>query len=108
MPSAPESVVPGAQAASLPACLLERLIGRPAATWTVDDLVKLAAARGVRLVSLMHVGGDGWLKTLDFVPRSREHLRDILSGGERADGSSLFAGLGLEVGASDILLRPRL
>ena len=58
----------------------------------------LAAARGVRLVSLMHVGGDGWLKTLDFVPRSEEHLRDILSGGERADGSSLFAGLGIEVG----------
>ncbi len=79
---------------SLPACLLERLIGRPAATWTVDDLVTLAAGRGVRLVSLMHVGGDGWLKVLDFVPRSREHLRDILSGGERADGSSLFAGLG--------------
>ena len=25
---------------SLPACLLERLIGRPAATWTVDDLVR--------------------------------------------------------------------
>jgi glutamine synthetase len=93
--------------ASLPACLLERLIGRPASSWTVDDLVTLAIGRGVRLVSLMHVGGDGWLKVLDFVPQNRDHLRDILSGGERADGSSLFAGLGLEVGASDILLRPR-
>jgi glutamine synthetase len=108
MPSAPERAIPGLQAASLPACLLERLIGRPASSWTVDDLVALAVERGVRLVSLMHVGGDGWLKALDFVPRSREHLRDILSGGERADGSSLFAGLGLEVGASDILLRPRI
>jgi glutamine synthetase len=98
----------GPGTASLPACLLERLIGRPAAAWTVDDLVALAAERGVRIVSLMHVGGDGWLKVLDFVPQNREHLRDILSGGERADGSSLFAGLGLEVGASDILLRPRL
>ena len=107
MHSAPENHA-GVLPASLPACLLERLIGRPAATWTVDDLVAQAAGRGVRLVSLMHVGGDGWLKALDFVPRSREHLRDILSGGERADGSSLFAGLGLEVGASDILLRPRL
>jgi glutamine synthetase len=107
MPNAPESTAPDPRAVSLPACLLERLIGRPASTWTVEDLVALAAARGVRLVSLMHVGGDGWLKTLDFVPRSREHLRDILAGGERADGSSLFGGLGLEVGASDILLRPR-
>jgi len=108
MSSAPENAASGAQAASLPACLFERLVGRPAATWSVDDLVALAAERGVRLVSLMHVGGDGWLKSLDFVPRSRQHLRDILSGGERADGSSLFAGLGLEVGASDILLRPRI
>ena len=93
---------------NLPACLLERLIGRPAAGWTVDDLEALAEARNVRVVSLMHVGGDGWLKALDFVPRDRAHLRDILTGGERADGSSLFAGYGLEVGASDILLRPRL
>ncbi len=93
---------------NLTACLLERLIGRPAASWTVDDLVGLAEARGVRVVSLMHVGGDGWLKALDFVPRDQRHLYDIVAGGERADGSSLFAGYGLEVGASDILLRPRL
>jgi glutamine synthetase len=93
---------------NLTACRLERLIGRPAASWTAEDLVAQASARGVRLVSLMHVGGDGWLKALDFVPRDDAHLRDILHGGERADGSSLFAGLGLEVGASDILLRPRL
>ncbi len=92
---------------NLTACQLERLIGRPAATWTVDDLVAQAEARGVRLVSLMHVGGDGWLKALDFVPRDHRHLQDIVAGGERADGSSLFAGYGLEVGASDILLRPR-
>jgi glutamine synthetase len=112
----PERLVPGpapsaphlqAPPASLPASLLERLIGRPAATWTAEDLLALAIERGVRLVSLMHVGGDGWLKALDFVPQSREHLRDILSGGERADGSSLFPELGLPVGASDILLRPR-
>jgi glutamine synthetase len=92
---------------SLPARLLERLIGRPAAAWTVDDLATLAAEQGVRLVSLMHVGGDAVLKALDFVPQSRAHLCDILSGGERADGSSLFPELGLRVGASDILLRPR-
>ena len=28
-------------------------------------------------------------------------------GGERADGSSIFAGTGIRAGASDILLRPR-
>ena len=87
--------------------VLERWLGRPPARWSVDDLVGLVEERGIRLVSLMHVGIDAWLKTLDFVPQSTGHLRDILEGGERADGSSLFRGLGLR-GASDILLRPRL
>ena len=92
---------------TLPASLLERIIGRPSAHWTEEDLVDLVRERGIRIVSLMHTGGDGWLKTLDFVPRSLGHLHDILAGGERADGSSLFSGLGIKAGASDIVLRPR-
>jgi glutamine synthetase len=97
----------GVTGGALPACLLERLIARPACDWTVDDLIELVRERGIRVVSLMHVGGDGWLKTLDFVPRDLVHLRDILTGGERADGSSLFGGLGIPVDASDVVLRPR-
>lgn len=92
---------------TLPASRLERAIGRPPATWTVDDLVALFLQERLQLVSLMHVGGDGWLKTLDFVPRDLQHLRDVLEGGERADGSSLFRGMGIRTEASDILLRPR-
>jgi glutamine synthetase len=91
----------------LPARRLERVFGRAAAEWTVDDLVGLVKANAIRIVSLMHVGSDGWLKTLDFVPRSESHLRDVIEGGERADGSSIFAGTGIRAGASDILLRPR-
>lgn len=92
---------------TLPARTLERIIGKSAASWTFQDLIDLFRSRQMRLVSLMHVGGDGWLKTLDFVPRDESHLRDILEGGERADGSSLFAGHGIRPEASDILLRPR-
>src|SRR5512132_4537976 len=87
---------------------LLRLIGKPAAEWTVDDLGSFVRERGIRVLSLMHVGGDGWLKTLDFVPRDAAHLADVLIGGERADGSSLFGDLGIPVGASDIVMRPRL
>ncbi len=94
--------------AFLPADQLERLIGKPASQWTVDDLIAVVSDRGIRLLSLMHVGGDGWLKTLDFAPRSRRHLADILRGGERADGSSVFRGMGIQSEASDILLKPRL
>ena len=94
--------------ATLPARRLERVFGKPNGEWTVDDLVQLVREQGIRLVSLMHIGSDGWLKTLDFVPRSVQHLRDVLEGGERADGSSIFAGSGIRAGASDILLRPRI
>ena len=87
---------------------LELLFGKPRKTWSVEDFVELVRGKDVRLISLMHVGADGWLKALDFVPKSLGHLRDILEGGERADGSSLFAGMGVPAGASDILLRPRL
>jgi glutamine synthetase len=91
-----------------PPTRLVGLIGKEPSFWSVDDLIRLYKDQGLRLASLMHVGGDGWLKTLDFVPRDEEHLRDILEGGERADGSSLFRGTGIETGRSDIVLRPRL
>lgn len=87
---------------------LLRHIRKPAAEWTVDDIASFVHERGIRVLSLMHVGGDGWLKTLDFVPRDAAHLADVLIGGERADGSSLFGDLGIPVGASDIVMRPRL
>lgn len=90
-----------------PAQTLHRLIGKPATLWTIADLMAFVSERGIRVLSLMHVGGDGWLKTLDFVPRDAAHLADILAGGERADGSSLFGELGIPVGASDIVIRPR-
>jgi glutamine synthetase len=105
--AAPEIAPSPPDESAFPACRLERTIGRPAREWTVEDLVSLVDERGVRVVSLMHVGGDGWLKTLDFVPQGLDHLRDILAGGERADGSSLFPGQGIEAGASDVVLRPR-
>ena len=87
---------------------LHRQIGKPANEWGVDDLVRFVRDQDIRVLSLMHVGGDGWLKTLDFVPRDSAHLADVLMGGERADGSSLFGDLGIPVGASDIVMRPRL
>jgi glutamine synthetase len=74
---------------------------------TAEEIVSLVETHGIRVVSLMHVGGDGTLKLLDFAPRDPEHLREILAGGERADGSSLFADSGIETRASDVLLRPR-
>jgi len=107
MTSAPRDTGPIAAREFPPRDALEREIGKARSQWSSADLVDFAVRAGVRLVSLMHVGGDGWLKTLDFVPRSAAHLRDIVEGGERADGSSLFPGMGIPSGASDVVLRPR-
>lgn len=87
---------------------LEAELGKSRDIWTTDDIVELVSSRNIRVVSLMHVGGDGWLKTLDFVPRSEKHLRNIIDGGERADGSNLFPRTGIPPDQSDIVLRPRI
>jgi glutamine synthetase len=91
---------------AFPASRLQRALGKPPAEWIVEDLVRVFDQEDLGLVTLMHVGGDGSLKALDFAPQDRAHLANVLRHGERADGSSLFEGL--RSGASDILLRPRL
>jgi len=88
--------------------ILERTVGKPAREWTVSDLERAFVALDLRQIGLMHVGGDGTLKTLDFAPHDHEHFETILRHGERADGSSLFPGTGIVAGASDIVLKPRL
>ena len=87
---------------------LESTLGRPRSEWTVADLARLFRGGQARGLSLMHVGGDGWLKRLDFMPRDEAQLRRVCEAGERADGSSLFPGSGIPTGASDIVLRPRI
>lgn len=92
----------------LPAGLVARCLEKEPEHWTVYDLVDVFVRMRLRVVSLLHVGGDGWLKTLDFAPADATHLREILSVGERADGSSLFGNMGVPVTASDVVLRPRI
>jgi glutamine synthetase len=92
----------------LPAGRVRRFLGKPSSQWTIHDMVRVVQDNGVRTIALMHVGSDGCLKTLDFAPRSQEHLREILAAGERADGSSLFPDTGIKADASDIVLRPRI
>ncbi|MCB9357884.1 MAG: hypothetical protein H6506_04490 [Calditrichaeota bacterium] len=91
-----------------PASQIEGVLKKTASEWTEQDLARAYVTLDLRQVSLMHVCGDGLLKTLDFAPRSHDHFLQILRYGERADGSSLFPGQGIPAGASDIVLKPRL
>ena len=59
----------------------------------------------IRTLNFRYVAEDGRLKTLNFVVSSFEHLNDILTYGERVDGSSLFSFM--ETGSSDLYVVPR-
>lgn len=106
-PATPSALTPDTPPV-LPAGRLARHLGKAPSDWSADDLVDAFVTLRLRVVSLLHVGGDGWLKTLDFAPRDADHLREILAVGERADGSSLFGAMGVPVTASDVVLRPRI
>lgn len=84
---------------------LVRTLGKPAAEFTTTDLVRAAEQLALRQVNLRYVGGDGRLKLLAFPVNSREHLHEVLTRGERVDGSSVFEGAG--AAASDVYIVPR-
>lgn len=84
---------------------LVQYLKKPAKDFTRDDIIRFIAARGISMLNFRYVADDGKLKTINFVPFSRDHLESILTAGERVDGSSLFSFV--ESGASDLYVIPR-
>jgi glutamine synthetase len=73
--------------------------------FTCQDLIRFIENNGIEMVNFRYVAEDGKLKELNFVINSKEHLRSILTFGERVDGSSLFSYI--DAGSSDLYLIPR-
>jgi glutamine synthetase len=84
---------------------LVRFLQKPAKNFTRDDIVRFVEAKGISMINFRYAAEDGKLKTLNFVPYSKEHLVSILTAGERVDGSSLFSFV--ESGSSDLYVIPR-
>jgi glutamine synthetase len=82
-----------------------RAVGKPAQDLTKRDIIQFVEKHEIRMVNLRYVGGDGRLKTLNFVINSKAHLDRLLTMGERVDGSSLFAFVGAD--SSDLYVVPR-
>ena len=80
-------------------------IGRPAETFTKEDIINYVVSEGISMINFMYPAADGRLKTLNFVVGDEEYLDTILSCGERVDGSSLFPFI--EAGNSDLYVLPR-
>ena len=80
-------------------------LGKPCSEFTKSDIMRFIKENGVRMVNFMYPAGDGRLKTLNFVINSAYYLDEILTCGERVDGSSLFPFI--EAGSSDLYVIPR-
>ena len=84
---------------------LVRFLHKSPSDFTKADIIRYIEENEIEMVNFRYVGGDGRLKALNFPIQSREHLENILSTGERVDGSSLFTFL--EAGSSDLYVVPR-
>ena len=80
-------------------------LDKPTHDFTKADIIRYIENNGIEMVNFRYVGGDGRLKTLNFVINSKKHLDGIFSSGERVDGSSLFSYI--ETGSSDLYVLPR-
>jgi len=74
--------------------------------FTKADIVKFIEEKGIQMVNFRYVAQDGRLKTLNFVVNNREYLEQILSSGERVDGSNIFPSY-IHAGSSDLYVVPR-
>jgi len=84
---------------------LVRFLQKPAELFTREDLIKFVEGNQIQQLNFRYVAGDGRLKTLNFIITGHEHLENILTFGERVDGSSLFPFM--ETGSSDLYVIPR-
>ncbi len=84
---------------------LVQYLGKPAEQFTKDDIIKFIAENGIEMLNFRYLAEDGKLKTLNFIITSEAHLEQILTEGERVDGSSLFSFM--DAGASDLYVVPR-
>jgi len=78
---------------------------KPARELTGQDLIRFIEDNGIEMLNFRYVGGDGRLKTLNFVIQGRDHLKSLFSTGERVDGSSLFSYISSD--SSDLYIIPR-
>ena len=81
-------------------------LDKPSEDFTREDLIRFIEAHGIEMVNFRYPGADGRLKTLNFIIKSRNHLENLLTAGERVDGSSLFPHY-IEPGSSDLYVMPR-
>jgi glutamine synthetase len=85
--------------------ILEQYFDKPASEFTKSDIIHYIRENGIKMLNFHYVPEDGRIKTLNFIINSHKHLDEVLSLGERVDGSSLFSYINPE--SSDLYVVPR-
>lgn len=80
-------------------------INKKPSEFTKADIIEFVKSQNIKHVNFMYPAGDGRLKTLNFVVSDFDYLDEILTCGERVDGSSLFSFV--EASSSDLYVVPR-
>lgn len=84
---------------------IAQFLDKPANTFSRQDIMKYIEAKEIQFLNFRYLGGDGRLKTLNFVVSNKAHLEQVLAGGERVDGSSLMPYI--DTASSDLYVVPR-
>lgn len=84
---------------------LVKSLQKPASEFTKYDIIKYINDNDIKMLNFRYVGGDGKLKTLNFVITGKDYLESLFSTGERVDGSSLFTYV--QAASSDLYVIPR-
>lgn len=84
---------------------LVKFLNKPSSDFTKKDIMEFIEKNNILMLNFRYLGGDGRLKTLNFVINNREHLDKLLSNGERVDGSSLFSYI--DASSSDLYVIPK-
>ena len=74
--------------------------------FTKDDIIRFVEENEIKMIDFRYIAGDGRLKVLSFILSDKAYLEQILSTGERVDGSSLFPDF-MHAGSSDLYVIPR-
>ncbi len=84
---------------------IENFIGKKSSEYRKSDVINYIIENEIQMVNFRYVANDGRLKTLNLPVSSESYLFNILTYGERVDGSSLFPFI--EAGASDLYIVPK-
>ena len=84
---------------------LVSFLQKPMKEFTKADILKVIEEFQIEMINFRYMADDGKLHTLNFVIQSLEHADEVLTSGERVDGSSLFPYI--EAGNSDLYVIPR-